>query len=51
LSKTLYRTRVYEEQWGGTVMPYVTYFESEEQAKEFAEETGYRVELIEIVEM
>lgn len=49
--KTLYRTRVWESQWGGTEMSYVTYFESEQAAKEFATETGYRVELVEVVEM
>lgn len=40
------RARVYEVQWGGSVMPYVRYFSSEAAIETFQNETGYRVEVL-----
>jgi hypothetical protein len=40
------RARVYEVQWGGSVMDYIRCFESEEAIQEFKNETGYKVEVI-----
>jgi hypothetical protein len=42
----LIRVRVYEIQWGGSVMPYVRYFENEEAIAEFKAQTGYRIEVL-----
>lgn len=40
------KVRVYEQQWGGTVCDYVTYFESMLEIKKFRLETGFKVEVI-----
>lgn len=40
------RARVYEIQWGGSVMPYVRYFESETAIQDFRIETGFKVVVI-----
>lgn len=44
------RARVYEEQWGGFTADYVRYFENEAAIEQFAKETGYKVEEIEVVD-
>jgi hypothetical protein len=43
---SMIRARVYEIQWGGSVMPYVRYFESEEAIQDIRNETGYKVEVL-----
>lgn len=40
------RARVYGIQYGGSVMPYVRYFENESEIEKFIEETGFRVEVL-----
>lgn len=42
----LIRARVYEVQYGGSVMPYVCYFKDESEINEFIEKTGFRVEIL-----
>ena len=40
------RARVYEQQWGGSIMDYVRYFENMVAVDEFRKETGYRVDVL-----
>lgn len=40
------RARVYEEQWGGSIMDYVRYFENDAAVEAFWKETGNRVEIV-----
>ncbi|MBD0381306.1 hypothetical protein [Paenibacillus sedimenti] len=42
----LIRARVYEIQWGGSVMPYVRYFIDLAEIESFKKETGYREEIL-----
>lgn len=37
------RARVYEIQWGGSIMDYVTYFENMTEVKKFRLQTGFKV--------
>ncbi|WP_269670995.1 hypothetical protein [Paenibacillus sp. 481] len=40
------RARVFELQWGGSIMPYVRYFENEAAIEAFTKETGFRIEVL-----
>lgn len=45
------RVRVYERQWGDTILDYVRYFDSVKSAQEFSKETNQRIEVLEEVEI
>lgn len=47
--KEYLRVRVYEVQWGNFIATYVRYFKSEDQVKQFEQETGFKTEIIEKV--
>lgn len=40
------RAKVYEIQWGGSIMPYVRLFENEAAIQVFKDETGFKVEVV-----
>lgn len=40
------RARVYEVQWGGSIMDHVQYFADEAAVEACRQETGFRVEIL-----